>query len=575
MLRYFLRLLALGAALALAWVGSTAASEEIWWPILCGIAIALLVALWPSRRGQQESSLGHNVRLLGAFLLTIVLLLALQLLHLQVLQGEEISRRRVELPDPEGDIVNVRPLIADRRTHRGRIYDRDGVLLANIVIGAQDYVRRTYSRGDLGHILGFHNPVYGNAGLEATYDDYLAGRVGDDPFGLFLEELLHRPHYGTDLHLTLDIGLQEAAQQAYEQVIQEVLGKECPQGQCPNGAVVLLDPRTGAILAMVAYPYYDPRPLVFNPEAPDWEAEQARITAYWDGLRTSSAALLVNRATSGLYPPGSTFKVLTAAAALETGLVTPDTYVSCPETYTVTGHVIVNAAENLAGRMEKQNVLEDFQWSCNTAFAQIGLMLGTERYNDYAKRFGLYYGTTAPGQWPDFTDLPASPSTIANNRTFLERETALADTAYGQGELQVTPLYMAMLAATVANDGTTMRPYLVERAENPDGQVLYQAELSPLRVPIGSRTAHTVRDLMVAVVKDGYGFRAQIEGVTVAGKTGTAEPASGDPHAWFIAFAPAETPRFAVAVVVEHAGHGSQVAAPIARMVLEAALQQP
>ncbi len=571
-MRNVLRLLALAIALLLSWRGSVTPSEEGWRFYMAGIVLALLVALWPGAKKPAESALGRNVRLLGAILLTVATLTGLQLLRLQVLQAEEIRRRVAHLP--EGDVEDVRPLIAGQRTRRGRIYDRDGVLLADIEITAGDRVRRTYARGDLGHLLGFYNPLYGNAGLEASFDDYLAGRVGVDPWETFLEELLHRPHLGNDLYLALDIGLQDAAQQAYEQVTQELLGENCPQGQCP-GAVVLLDTRTGAILAMVAYPRYDPRPMIFDPAAEDWDEERERIAAYWRGLRADAASPLLNRAASGLYPPGSTFKTFTAAVALETGLLTPDSIVTCPEHYTVTGHIIVNAVENLSSNMERQDLLEDYQWSCNTAFAQIGVMLGADRYSDYAKRFGLSYGGLAPAQWPDFAELPAAASTVSHDRSFLDRPTGLADTAYGQGQLQTTPLYMALLAATVANDGMMMTPYLVERAVDPAGEVLYQAQSTPLRVPIGIRTARTMRTLMVAAVEHGYGWRAKIEGVSVGGKTGTAEAGSGEPHAWFIALAPADNPRFALAVVVEHAGHGSRVAAPIAKLVLEAALQQP
>lgn len=567
MLRLLFRLIALIASLALAWVG-LAAADDTWRLLLLVILLLLAAAFWPRRR-EEETPLGHNVRLFSALLLAAGMALGLQLLRLQVLQAEAVRTRVAHLPD--GDVQDVRPYIAERRTQRGRIYDRGGVLLADTAVTADGWARRTYPRADMGYIVGFYNPLYGSAGLEASYDDYLAGRIGQGTMAVFIESLLHRPRVGDDLHLTLDVALQEAAQAAYEEVTAEVLGDGCPAGQCP-GAVVLLDVRTGAILALYAYPRFDPQPLVFDPTAADWEAEQERITLYWQGLVSDTAAPLVDRATSGLYPPGSTFKTFTAAALIETGLATPDTVITCPEHYTVTGHVVVNAVSNLASNMTKQNLREDFQWSCNTAFAQMGLMLGGDRFSDYAKRFGLVYRSLAPARWPDLRDLPAAVPTIANDRAFLDRETAVADSAYGQGQLSVTPLYMALLAATVANDGMMMRPYLVERAVAPDGQVRYQAEPELLRVPIGRQTARTMNALMVTAVADGYGWRAQIDGVKVAGKTGTAEPGTGDPHGWFIAFAPADNPRYAIAVVVEHGGHGSRIAAPIAKLVLEAAL---
>jgi peptidoglycan glycosyltransferase len=314
--------------------------------------------------------------------------------------------------------------------------------------------------------------------------------------------------------------------------------------------------------------------MVFDPAADDWEAERSRIAAYWQQLSISSTSPLLNRAISGLYPPGSTFKTLTAAAALDSDLITAETVITCPNELVVTGHTIVNFMENLSQSMERQDVLEDYIYSCNTAFAQIGLLVGADRYSEYATAFGLSYRDLPPPDWLVF-DLPTAVSTIAHSRSFLDRETGLADTAYGQGELQVTPLQAALLAATIANDGMMLRPYLVERVEDPAGQVLYQAQVTPLSIPIGARTARTLRRMMVAVVDHGTGrWWEKIEGVQVAGKTGSAESGSGEPHAWFLAFAPADAPRFAVAVIVEHGGHGSEVAAPIARAVLNAALKQ-
>lgn len=572
MRRSLVRLLFLTIALAVAWL-ALGAADDLWRLALVPIGLALLAVCWPQRKKEEETALGHNVRLLGAILLVAGLVLGLQLLRLQVMHAASIRRQVADWP--EGRVQDIRPTLAAQRLRRGRIFDRNGALLADIVISAGERIRRAYPRGDLGQIVGFYNPLYGNAGLEAIYDDYLSGRVGTDAWSTFFEGLTHRPRQGNDLYLTLDIGLQEAAEAVYRRVTQEKLGEACPKGECP-GSVVLLDVPSGAVLAMVSFPRYDPRPLIFDPAAEDWEVEQERITRYWQGLLSSPEAPLLHRATSGLYPPGSTFKTLTAAAALESGLVTPETIVTCPNTYTVTGHVIINFTENLGGFMQQESVLEDYKFSCNTAFAQIGLMLGPERYSEYARRFGLVYQSLALRQWPDFTDLPAAPSTIARERDFLDRPTGLADTAYGQGELQVTPLYMAVLAATVAHDGLMMKPYLVERAVAPSGQTLYQAQPTPLRQPIGVPAARQLRRMMVAVVAHGTGrWWQEIPGVSAGGKTGSAETGGeGAPHAWFIAFAPSDQPRFAVAVVVEHGGHGSEVAAPIARDVLAAALQR-
>jgi peptidoglycan glycosyltransferase len=520
--------------------------------------LALFALLWPGPPEAQEPSLGTNVRRLGALLLTAFVLLSAQLLRLQVVAAEAVRTRVAYLPSGEV-IADPRPVLEERRIQRGRIFDRNGVLLAATEVTSNGWARRRYLRTDLGHIVGFYNPLYGSAGLEATYDDALAGRTAGDPWEALLEGLLHRPHRGNDLHLTLDVALQQTAEDA--------LGRRA-------GAVVLLDVRSGAILAMASYPRFDPQPLLFDPEADDWAREQRRVAAYWQQLSISTTAPLLNRATQGLYPPGSTFKTLTAAAALEYGLVTPETVVPCPDEFVVTGHRIVNFMDGLGALMVRQDLVEDYVYSCNTAYAQVGLLVGAERYSEMALRFGLSFADAPPPE-PFLQELPSAPSTIAHTRSFLDRETALADTAYGQGELQVTPLQAALLVATVANDGLMMRPYLVERVEDPAGRVLYQARPTPLAVPIGVRTARMLQRMMVAVVDHGTGrWWKPIEGVRVGGKTGSAEAGTGATHAWFLAFAPADGPRYAVTVVVEHGGAGSEAAAPIAREVLNAALQR-
>ncbi|MGC8874901.1 MAG: penicillin-binding transpeptidase domain-containing protein, partial [Chloroflexia bacterium] len=302
-----------------------------------GAAILLLLfaLLWPGAAEPEETTLGANVRRLGALLLVAFLLIGAQLLHLQVVAAEAVRTRVAHLSSGEV-VADPRPVLEERRVQRGRIFDRNGTLLAATEGTAGGWARRRYLRADLGHILGFYNPLYGSGGLEASYDDLLAGRDVGDPWKAFLDEVLHRPRRGNDLYLTLDAGLQQAAEEAL--------------GQRP-GAVVLLDVRSGAVLAMVSYPRFDPRPLLFDPEAEDWAQEQQRVAAYWQQLSISTTAPLLNRATQGLYPPGSTFKTLTAAAALENGLVTPETVVPCPDEFVVTGHRIVNFMDGLGALM--------------------------------------------------------------------------------------------------------------------------------------------------------------------------------------------------------------------------------
>jgi peptidoglycan glycosyltransferase len=305
------------------------------------------------------------------------------------------------------------------------------------------------------------------------------------------------------------------------------------------------------------------------------EADVAAVRANWEALAGRADGPLVNRATQGRYPPGSIIKTFTAAAALDSGVVPfPESQVTCPNRLpTETGAPPVrNAVEGLAAQTgNPSNLRLVYAWSCNTAFAQIGLLLGPEIFLEYAEQFGLYTANAA-GAAPDLQDIPADASTIAGSAAFLQRRAALADTAFGQGEILVTPLDMAQMVAVVANNGALMRPYLVSEVRA-DGQALYTAQPEVLRQVIAPATAERMRSIMQTSVEVGYAAPAAIRGVQVGGKTGTAEVPSGAPHSWFVAIAPLDQPRFAVAVVIENGGEGSQAALPVARQVLLAALR--
>jgi peptidoglycan glycosyltransferase len=228
--------------------------------------------------------------------------------------------------------------------------------------------------------------------------------------------------------------------------------------------------------------------------------------------------------------------------------------------------------EGLAGRTGNPSDLRRvFAWSCNTAFAQIGLLLGPDLFSEYAARFGLSFAN-ANDTTPALRDIPAEVGTIANEPAFLQRPAALADTAFGQGQILVTPLDMAQMVAIIANDGRMMRPYLVQEARI-GYTPLYRAQPEVIRQAISPETAQRMRSIMQTSVETGYAAPAALPGTTVGGKTGTAEVPNGAPHAWFVAIAPVEQPRFAIAVIVENGGEGSSTALPVARQVLQAALQ--
>jgi peptidoglycan glycosyltransferase len=362
---------------------------------------------------------------------------------------------------------------------------------------------------------------------------------------------------GADVRLTLDSNLQQVAQAA--------LGDQA-------GAVALLDPQTGAILALASYPRFDPNQLVLPDRATQVDVDKAQ--AAYQALIARPDSPLLNRATQGRYPPGSVIKTLTGAAAVDAGVLSgPEGQVTCPEQLPTENGAppVVNSVKNLAARTGNPSDLRRvYAWSCNTAFAQIGLALGPDRFADYAARFGLRIAD-AISVTADLRDIPADVGSIAGTLDFLRRPAALADTSFGQGQALVTPLDMAQMAAVIANDGKLLRPYLVQEARAGD-QALYNAQPEVLRQAITPQAAQLMRSVMQTSVEIGYAKPVALPGVAIGAKTGTAEALGGVPHAWFVAIAPLEKPRFAIAVIVEHGGEGSRGALPIARQVLAAAL---
>lgn len=538
----------------------------------------LLAGLWllslPARRliGQSGATAHRSLR--GLMLMAVLgfAAIGLQLMRNQVTQSEATLRAVASLAQPvaaeqpqpvfpETDPAERTSLgsgrtfpVAINAGARGRILDRNGIVLAETVDG-----RRTYPNPALGHLIGFQSRLYGTTGLEARFDAQLSGVATLSPTAILEARLLGSSveQFPADLTLTLDSRLQEAAQQA--------LGERA-------GAVALLDVPTGAILAMVTYPRFDPNQLVL-PE-PATQADVDRVQAAWAELNARSDAPLLNRATQGRYPPGSVIKTLTAAAALDSGvLADPLAPVTCPNLLPTEAGAppVRNAVDNLFRRTgDPSDLVRVYAFSCNTAFAQIGLSLGADRFLEYARRFGLQTVDTRSGP-PDLRDIPAEVGTIANEASFLQRPAALADTAFGQGQALVTPLDMAQLAASVANEGRLMRPYLVAEARAGE-QVIYQAQPETLRQVVSPETSRRMLDIMRTSVEIGYAQPIALPGVSIGAKTGTAETPRGVPHSWIIAVAPVEQPRYAIAVIVEYGGEGSRSALPVARQVLAAAL---
>ncbi len=434
--------------------------------------------------------------------------------------------------------------------------------------GSRLYLRR-YPGGRSGdprvyaHVTGYFSLFYGRSGLESSMDSFLAGSASQYLVRSFLEQLAGAPPRGLSVELTLLPRAQEAAARA--------MG-----GQ--RGAVVALDPLTGAVLALYSSPSFDPNPI----SSLDPGAARGAMRA----LEADPAFPLFNRATAGGYPPGSSFKVVVAAAALEAGMK-PTSRFANTAVLALPGSdkVVRNFGGGPCPGGKELTLAEALRVSCNVVYAQVAMELGPKLV-EVARGFGIETGRTKTLQAVTWGDPVPGSVTLPSYSGWLDagvgerRNRALeAYVGFGQGPLEVSPLEMALVAATVASGGVRPRPYLVQRVRDYAGRIVWQAEPAQGKRVIAPETAAALRDMMVQVVRSGTGTRAAIPGVEVAGKTGTAEVGGGGPpHAWFIAFAPASSPRVAVAVVVENGGNlgdeatGGMVAAPIARAVIEAVI---
>jgi peptidoglycan glycosyltransferase len=468
----------------------------------------------------MDVRLQASIRRLAGVMMAGFLLSGLALTYWGIVRTDVAAR-----PD------NPRLVAAQRRARRGRLLDRGGQVLAHTQFEA-GVGRRIYPLPAAAPVVGYSSWRYGVSGAEAAFDDYLSGRLGGQLRGL-LAQLLHRPGVGSDVRLTLDAELQAAAAEA--------LGQRA-------GAVVLLDPRDGAILALASAPTFDPNQI-------------------HDGFEQVSAQPgqpLFNRATLGLYTPGSIWKTVTLAAALERGIARlDDQFEDGDQSMLVEGYPI--GCDNNPRGVLRFDLAHAYGWSCNLTFARLGLALGADQLAAQARRFGL---EAAPA-----IEIEATAGRLGGTDGMTPLE--LASTAFGQGELQVTPLQMVMLAAAVAMRGPIMRPHLLEHIDHaPSGSVTTYYQPRLWRQAMSPAVAQQVAQAMRVAVEEGWAAPGQVAGGS-GGKTGTAQ-LGGDqpPHAWYIGFAPFEQPRVAIALVVEHAGEGSRVAAPLAAGLLAHALRR-
>jgi peptidoglycan glycosyltransferase len=483
-----------------------------------------------------------GIRRVGIAMIVLFVGLVAQLTYLQVARSNELSN------DPR----NSRQFLRDLRRPRGPIVSGDGVVLARSIPSDDEFEQqRVYppeTANLFAHIVGYQSIQFGSVGVEKTYSNSLSGRDIRTITGNLADAFSGRDVVGT-VTLTTTLKAQQAAAAA--------LGTH-------RGSVVVLDTSTGGIVAAYSNPTFNPNPLASHNVK---EAQVARTFLLADPTNPMLA-----RSWRELYPPGSTFKTVTTGITVEDDVDVDKVFPELRELpLPLTNRTLKNfgSPPELCGG----TLLESFVHSCNTTFGQVGL--------DLADRFAEGLPRFLVNTDPPKNDL--DPAMVRSNGpkpgTFATEAPLFAQAAIGQGTVAVTPLEMALVAESVATGGVILEPHVLDHVEDPDGRVVRRYATREAGRAMSPETAATVRDFMIQVVERGTGTAAQIPGVQVAGKTGTAQTIEGEaPHAWFIAFAPADQPRYAISVLVEHGGDvgseatGGRVAAPIAKQVLEALL---
>ena len=422
---------------------------------------------------------------------------------------------------------NPRINYVDNSVKRGNIRDSNGDILAESIENADGSYTRNYNRSRMAaHITGYSSK--GKTGVEAA-ENFELQKVHNEVLQRINNIIKKEPVQGNDVVLTVDMDIQSIAG--------NILGNK-------KGAIVVMEPSTGRILALQAYPDFDPNTVAQN----------------WEFLKDDEDSSLVNRATQGLYPPGSTFKVITALAALQYYNDWKDFTYECTGEAVFENKVIHCYNNRVHGTVDMKKAIAT---SCNCYFAELGKRVGAENIRKKAEDF--YFNENYP-----FV-LAHSTSQVALQKKSEENE--IVETAIGQGKTLATPLHMAMIASAIAKDGIMMKPYIVDHIQYYNGDISKTTVPEKIKQIISVEEADIITDMMISCVAEGTGTAAQIYGVDVAGKTGTAENATGSDHSWFIGFAPANDPKIAVAVMIENANQGGS-ATPIAGKVLQAALQK-
>ena len=485
--------------------------------------------------------MNRELRRLSVVVLAMFLALFGSTTVIQVIQAEALAK----------DARNTRALYDSYDVERGAILASDGTVVAQSVPTGDEFMyQRQYPQADLySAVTGYYNPTQGSTGIERSMNEYLSGTSNTQFFDTLNRIVAGQAPRGAAVELTIDPVVQQAASDA--------LGDR-------RGAVVAMNPTTGKILAMVTSPDYDPNTLASH--------DSKQVLEQYRALNADPLQPLINRAIQGnMNPPGSTFKLVVVSAALSTGDYSPDTELPNPVSYTLPGTSteVFNFTRGACGPGETVTIAEALRQSCNVPMAELGIKLGDDVIRAEAEKFGFNSGFDIPtavegSVYPDDLNAP---------------QTGLS--AFGQSDVRATPLQMAMVSAGIANGGDVMNPSLVDRVVGRNFEALQTFEPSVKSTAISEDVAKQMTQMMIANVDTGQANNARIEGVDVAGKTGTAQNGDDDPYTlWFTGFAPAANPEVAVAVVVENDGNlgrhssGNIVASPIAKKVMEAVLNK-
>jgi len=436
--------------------------------------------------------------------------------------------------------LNRRQLLEDAKVKRGRILADDGTVLARSVRAQGDTYRRTYPSSIFSHEVGYSFTNLGRAGLEQSRNQALTGQGGE--VDTLIDQLEGRKKVGDDLVTNLDPAAQKVA-------LQQLAGRK--------GSVVAMEPSTGKVRVMASVPGFD----------------QNAVPDHFRQLNRETDAPLLNRSTQAGYPPGSTFKVVTATAALDSGEFTPDSTVNGDSGIKISGVPLANDGGEDFGPI---NLTDALTHSVNTVWAQVGEKVGKDTMAKYMERYG--FGRKPPLDYPN--DQKRASGEYSKHGRLLSPTSNQVDVgrmAIGQDKLAVTPLQMAEVAATIANGGVRVKPRLTSKVVDPDGRTSVRINPQDVTRVMKKSTAAELAAMMSKVVQEGTGTSAALEGIDVAGKTGTAEidVANNITQPWFIAFAPVKNPKIAIAVTVERSqgGFGGTVAAPIAKAVMEQLLR--